>query len=476
MMNGIVPESIGQLVFLREIYLGYETNSNMFVGPLPSSMSNLILLEWLYVNVATLNGSLPDFRRAILLVDCAFTPSQLCIIPELVPVNSKCDFSVLPFCKFPDCILLEEWLPKMFNSYACCQVDGVTCEDYRVVILDLSKTKTKKNIDGFIPISIGELDKLQQLYLQDNLLEGNLPLSLSNISSLQIVDISNNFLSGVLPFVPSFELVGLALNWDLSLPIDPSTKSESPTETPDISQNISTNESNIILPVIIGISSGLLVILLIVIAVRILFKRREQGKETDIELRLLPKYSSPIKQIRLTRKINSGGFGVVWKARYKGQTVAIKLIRMDKERNMKIVKMVADESSIMELMVHERIVRFIMFEVESLGIVLEYLPLGSLYDYIVQSKGFMPWADRYQMMLDICEGMEFLHSKVYADGSIKKVLFHQDLKSGNVLLCMEGSPSILRGKISDFGLSCKFLFHLTHVFSLERQSYKQEFP
>jgi hypothetical protein len=55
---------------------------------------------------------------------------------------------------------------------------------------------------------------------------------------------------------------------------------------------------------------------------------------------------------------------------------------MDKERNLKIVKMVVDEFLIMKLMVHERIVRFIMFELESLGIVLEYLPMGSLIDYI----------------------------------------------------------------------------------------------
>jgi serine/threonine protein kinase len=210
--------------------------------------------------------------------------------------------------------------------------------------------------------------------------------------------------------------------------------------------------------------------------------RRKQGKESDIELRLLPKYSSTNKQIRLMRLLNSGGFGVVWKARYKGQTVAIKLIRMDKFKNknddnmryFNTVKIVVEEASIMELMVHERIVKYIMFEIESLGIVLEYLPLGSLYDYIQKSKGGMPWTDRYQMMLDICEGMEFLHSNVYASGKMKKVLFHQDLKSGNVLLCMEGSKPILRGKISDFGLSCKVFFRLTIHFSPERQSYKQE--
>jgi serine/threonine protein kinase len=182
------------------------------------------------------------------------------------------------------------------------------------------------------------------------------------------------------------------------------------------------------------------------------------------------------------RILNSGGFGVVWKARYRVQTVAIKLIRMDKhegkgydtERKVKIVKMVADESSIMEIMVHERIVRFVMFELESLGIVLEYPPLGSLYDHIANSKINMPWTDRYQMMLDICEGMEFLHSNVYTDGSTKQVLLHQDLKSGNVLLCMEGTPPALRGKVSDFGLSCKFLTILKLESSPKRQSYKQK--
>jgi hypothetical protein len=296
-------------------------------------------------------------------------------------------------------------------------------------------------------MSIGELDNLQQLYLQENFLEGNLPFLMSKISSLQLVDISDNILSGVIPFVPSFELIGIASNWDISIPIAKQTIIKSPTETPDPpeSQNISNDESKINIRLIIGLSVGALTLVLlavtVAVSVAILMKRREQGKETDIELRLLPKYSSPKKQIRLMSMINSGGFGEVWKARYKCQTVAIKLIRVDKykdnenglERKVKTVKMVVDEASIMGLMVHKRIVRFIMFEVESLGIVLEYLPLGSLYDYIAKSEGFIPWADRYQMMLDICEGMEFLHSNVYADGSMKKVLLHQDLKSGNVL-------------------------------------------
>jgi hypothetical protein len=364
-MSGTVPDSICQLVLLEELYLGDEDNpnSNIFDGPLPSSMSNLVLLERLSLNVATLTGPLPDFTRLTRLTECAFGPSQMCLNPDFVPVNSTCNFTVLPECQ------------------------------------------------------------------------------------------------------------------SSSLPIYISTSIEIPTEiTSPISQTISYGEkdpANVTL--IIGLSAIAILVIVLLTAVVMILKRRKQGKESYFDLRLLPKYSSPNKDIRLMRMLASGGFGVVWKARYKGQTVALKLIRMDKyegkeydrTRNVKIFKMVVDEASIMELMVHERVVRFIMFEIESLGIVLEYLPLGSLYDCIQNCKGGMPWTDRYQMMLDICEGMEFLHSNVYADGSSKQVLFHQDLKSGNVLLCMEGSPPTLRGKISDFGLSCKFIFNFL---SPERQS------
>jgi hypothetical protein len=190
---------------------------------------------------------------------------------EFVPADSKCDFEVLPECvMIPDCEILAGWLPNIFDAYKFCFVDGVTCKEDRIVILDLSSTRTGRNEKKHLrkhPQRIGELDNLQQLYLQDTLLEGNLPLSMQNISTLQIVDISNNFLYGVLPFIPSFKLIGLASNWDLSLPIDLSEITESPTEIPALSKNITTNENNPSLPFIIGISAGALVIVFLAVAV-----------------------------------------------------------------------------------------------------------------------------------------------------------------------------------------------------------------
>jgi serine/threonine protein kinase len=56
------------------------------------------------------------------------------------------------------------------------------------------------------------------------------------------------------------------------------------------------------------------------------------------------------------------------------------------------------------------------------------------------------------MMTDVCDGMAYLHADVDRHGASKKVVFHQDLKTGNVLLLRENGR--IRGKITDFGLSC----------------------
>lgn len=88
------------------------------------------------------------------------------------------------------------------------------------------------------------------------------------------------------------------------------------------------------------------------------------------------------------------------------------------------------------------------------------MPQGSLYAYIQKMQEHMPWSDRVQLMIDICEGMEFLHSGVFADGKPKMELFHQDIKSSNVLLKMEAG--VLRAKITDFGLSGISLSYAYH--------------
>jgi Leucine-rich repeat (LRR) protein len=281
-MDGPVPDSIGELILLEEFWLEWNSDSNMFVGPLPSSMSDLVLLTSLWLNVATLSGPLPDLSKLTRLNECVFVPSDLCHIPEFVPTSS-CDFTVLPICEISevaDCVVLAVWLPQLFDSSTCCQVDGVTCEDGRLVILDISSAKTGIKIDGEIPISVGGWEKLQEIYLQGNRIEGNIPLSLARLESLQIVDISNNKMSGIITSIPLFTLIGLDSNSGLSLP---DASIETPKTTPD---NISSGtNSNLIL--IIGISLGFLAIVILFVVLIVLNLKEESISVLHVSINLM---------------------------------------------------------------------------------------------------------------------------------------------------------------------------------------------
>jgi serine/threonine protein kinase len=72
-------------------------------------------------------------------------------------------------------------------------------------------------------------------------------------------------------------------------------------------------------------------------------------------------------------------------------------------------------------------------------IVMEYMPGGSLHDYLVLSDKKVPWPTRYQFALQVVQGLADLHRVGMA---------HGDLKGQNVLL-----DSCLQAKISDFGLA-----------------------
>jgi hypothetical protein len=152
------------------------------------------------------------------------------------------------------------------------------------------------------------------------------------------------------------------------------------------------------------------------------------------------------QDVRLEYQLAKGGYGEVWRGRYRGRwDVAVKKM-FDTEN----VDTLADESEIhfLQRARHPRLVLFMgagRMPDQNLFIVLEYMEEGAL-DTRIDSDLSFPWSDRLRILGDIAEGMAFLHDK---HGSV-----HRDLKSGNVLLDRE--DGLLRGKIADFGMS-KFM-------------------
>ena len=78
-------------------------------------------------------------------------------------------------------------------------------------------------------------------------------------------------------------------------------------------------------------------------------------------------------------------------------------------------------------------------------LVMEYMPMGSLYDVIHNPTIHMDGDMIIDILGDITQGMRFLHA------SIPQVI-HGDLKGQNVLV-----DSQFRAKVADFGLAHKTL-------------------
>jgi serine/threonine protein kinase len=69
---------------------------------------------------------------------------------------------------------------------------------------------------------------------------------------------------------------------------------------------------------------------------------------------------------------------------------------------------------------------------------------GCLSDYTYNKKNKLTLKQKYSILIDICSGMCFLHSKTTP-------IIHRDLKTQNILL-----NDKLEAKISDFGISKLF--------------------
>src|SRR5688572_24909174 len=76
----------------------------------------------------------------------------------------------------------------------------------------------------------------------------------------------------------------------------------------------------------------------------------------------------------------------------------------------------------------------------SISLVSEFIEGGSVYDVIYKSKDPLSTKTAFQIALQICNAMQYLHS-------CQPAIIHRDLKCANVLIDKHFSV-----KIADFGL------------------------
>uniref|UniRef100_A0A3P8SSF8 Tyrosine-protein kinase n=1 Tax=Amphiprion percula TaxID=161767 RepID=A0A3P8SSF8_AMPPE len=150
------------------------------------------------------------------------------------------------------------------------------------------------------------------------------------------------------------------------------------------------------------------------------------------------------RYLKKMRDLGEGHFGKVTLYLYDpsndgtGERVAVKAL---KQENGHVPEGWMKEIEILKSLYHSNIVKYKGCCTELGGqvvqLIMEYLPLGSLREYLPKRKLCVPQCLMFAQQ--ICQGMEYLHSKRYV---------HRDLAARNVLV---ENDSLV--KIGDFGLT-----------------------
>ncbi|KAL7118478.1 hypothetical protein ACP275_02G004100 [Erythranthe tilingii] len=144
--------------------------------------------------------------------------------------------------------------------------------------------------------------------------------------------------------------------------------------------------------------------------------------------------------LKFESKIASGSYGDLYKATYRSQEVAIKILKTER-LNTELQKEFAQEVYIMRKVRHKNVVQFIgaCTKPPNLCIVTEYMPGGSVYDYLHKQKGTFKLPNLLKVAIDISKGMNYLH---------QNNIIHRDLKAANLL--MDENEVV---KVADFGVA-----------------------
>jgi serine/threonine protein kinase/ankyrin repeat protein/predicted nucleotidyltransferase len=141
--------------------------------------------------------------------------------------------------------------------------------------------------------------------------------------------------------------------------------------------------------------------------------------------------------------IGSGSISTIYFGLWNDFTeVAIKKIEVSSLLPEAIEKESKNEAYVMANLHSPRIVQLygVCFEPSLRCLVMEYMPKGSLFDFL-RSKEAIQWPQRIQIAMDVGEGLHFLHIQ-------NPMVLHRDIKSSNVLL-----DDNFRAKLAGFTLA-----------------------
>ncbi|ELP94224.1 serine-threonine protein kinase, putative [Entamoeba invadens IP1] len=146
--------------------------------------------------------------------------------------------------------------------------------------------------------------------------------------------------------------------------------------------------------------------------------------------------------------IGQGTFGIVFRATWRQQEVAVKMVKTDQDSAHNLMPSFEKEVELLETMRSPYIVTFIGSCVaeDCLSLVTEFCTFGSLKKFIKENP--VNAAMKIRCCLDVAKGMAYLHNNNVT---------HRDLKPDNCLVVNDNPNSDVVVKVSDFGTSLQFI-------------------
>ncbi|XP_073044004.1 uncharacterized protein [Primulina eburnea] len=468
---GSIPESFGNLENLVTLSLF----GNELTGAIPNTLVNLKKLQGLGLLDNKISGSIPNFLcrlenlNGIRLEQNQFTGSipdcigNLTSLREVNLGNNRLT-SVIPasLWKLNDLLqlnltsnLLTVSLPSDMKNLKVANVLDLSGNQLSSIIPSsigglegiITLSLARNRFQGTIPESIRKLVSLESLDLSHNNLSGTIPASLEALQYLKYFDVSFNELSGPIPARGLFK--SLSSQFFMSnkgLCGDPKYG------VPPCHENteVESNRKKLILRVVyifLGISALVLGITSLYMVARY---RKKKNLVTLIESSVnaapsrvpyheLAKATEGYSESHL---IGTGSYGSVYKGRLQnGEDVAVKVFNLQSEGGFKSFD---TECEVLRRLRHRNLCKVISScsNEDFKALILEYMPNGSLEQWLYSENKFLDIVQRLNIMIDVACALEYLHH------GYSIPIVHCDLKPSNVLL-----DDDMVAHLSDFGVA-----------------------